>query len=220
MVIHAAKHHGVSAVGITISKEQAELAEKRVAEEGFTDRIEIRLQDYRDVQDGPFDAISSIGMFEHVGLSRLGVYFSKLRDLLKPAGRLLNHAISRPDTGRRSFGKRSFIARYVFPDGELQEVGGVASAMHKQGIEVRDVESLREHYAKTLRAWVGNLERNWKEAVALAGPERARIWRLYTAGSALSFEASRISIHQVLGVVPRSDGTSGMPKTRLGWLEA
>jgi cyclopropane-fatty-acyl-phospholipid synthase len=218
MVMHAARHHDVAAVGITISTAQAELAEKRVAEEGLTDRIEIRLQDYRDVDDGPYDAISSIGMFEHVGIAQLERYFSKLRDLLRPAGRLLNHAISRPEAGA-GFDKKTFISRYVFPDGELQEVGSVASAMHKQGIEVRDVESLREHYAKTLRAWVANLERNWDRAVDLAGSARARIWRLYAAGSALSFEAGRISIHQVLGVKPGSGGASGMPPTRRRWFE-
>jgi cyclopropane-fatty-acyl-phospholipid synthase len=218
MVLHAVKHHDVSAVGITIASEQAELAAKRIANEGLSERIEIRLQDYRDVRDGPYDAISSIGMFEHVGLSQLGRYFSTLVGLLSPKGRLLNHAISRPDPSRSGFDKRSFIGRYVFPDGELQEVGGVVTAMHKAGLEVRDVESLREHYAKTLRTWVANLERNWDRAVDLVGAARARIWRLYTAGSALSFEAGRISIHQVLGVKPAADGRSGMPPTRLGWL--
>jgi cyclopropane-fatty-acyl-phospholipid synthase len=218
MVLHAVKHHGVTAVGITISNEQAELAEKRVANEGLRDRIEIRLQDYRDVADGPFDAISSIGMFEHVGLSQLGRYFSKLYELLAPAGRLLNHAISRPDPSTSGFDRKSFIYRYVFPDGELQEVGGVVTAMHHSGLEVRDVESLREHYAKTLRHWVANLERSWKRAVDLVGAERARIWRLYTAGSALAFEAGRINIHQVLGIKPASSGQSRMPATRLNWV--
>jgi cyclopropane-fatty-acyl-phospholipid synthase len=219
MVIHAVRNRDVSAVGVTISTAQAEFAEKRVAEEGLSDRIEIRLQDYRDVDDGPYDAISSIGMFEHVGMAQLERYFSKLRELLEPAGRLLNHAISRPAVGPRP-DKKTFISRYVFPDGELQEVGSVASAMHKQDIEVRDVESLREHYAKTLRAWVANLERSWERAVDLAGSSRARIWRLYTAASALGFEAGRISIHQVLGVKPGPRGSSGMPPTRRGWFEA
>jgi cyclopropane-fatty-acyl-phospholipid synthase len=218
MVIHAAKNHGVSAVGVTLSDKQAELAEKRVAEEGLADRIDIRLQDYRDVNDGPFDAISSIGMFEHVGMNQLERYFSKLRELLAPVGRLLNHAISRPDPSRPGFDKKSFIARYVFPDGELQEVGRVTTAMHDQHFEVRDVESLREHYARTLRRWVANLEGHWERAVSLVGPERARIWRLYTAGSALSFEAGRINVHQVLGIKPGRDGASGMPGTRAPFL--
>jgi cyclopropane-fatty-acyl-phospholipid synthase len=212
MMVHAAENYGVEAVGITLSKPQHDLAAKRVAEAGLADRIEIRLQDYRDVGDGPYDAISSIGMFEHVGVSQLGHYFDAIRALVAPGGRFLNHAISRPP-GRARFDRSSFIARYVFPDGELQEVGTVVSAMQAHGFEVRDVESLREHYAFTLRAWVGNLERSWDEAVALAGLNRARIWRLYMAGSAVGFEAGRINVHQVLGVVP-VQGASGMPLTR------
>lgn len=217
MVLHAAKHHGVSAVGITISTKQAELAEKRVANEGLGDWVQIRLQDYRDVSDGPFDAISSVGMFEHVGPVELERYFAKLQTLLSPTGRLLNHAISRSDPAKTGIDKTSFISRYVFPDGELQEVGQVVTGMQKLGLEVRDVESLREHYARTLRAWVANLEANWEPAVNLAGIEKARIWRLYTAGSALGFEAGRINVYQVLGVKPGDEGSSGMPATRRGW---
>ncbi|MBA3431648.1 MAG: class I SAM-dependent methyltransferase [Actinobacteria bacterium] len=213
MVIHAALHHGVSAVGITISENQAELAAKRVAEAGVGNLVEIRLQDYRDVPDGPFDAISSIGMFEHVGLAQLGRYFDTLRRLLKPKGRLLNHAISRPDPSDGTFDRGSFVSRYVFPDGELHEVGHVVSAMQRQGLEVRDVESLREHYALTLRRWVGNLNGDWERAMQLAGAPRARIWRLYMAGAALGFEAGRISVHQVLAVKSQA-GDSGMPRSR------
>jgi cyclopropane-fatty-acyl-phospholipid synthase len=213
MVLHAARRHGVQVVGITISEAQADAAAKRVAEAGLTHRIEIRLQDYRDVSDGPFDAISSIGMFEHVGLRGLSAYFTNLSSLLAPRGRLLNHAISKP-SGKAGFNKNSFIPRYVFPDGELQEVGRVVTAMQELGLEVRDVESLREHYARTLRAWVANLEAEWDRAVELAGPARARIWRLYMAGSALGFEAGRINIHQVLAVKPDPGGASGMPPTR------
>lgn len=217
MVVHAAVHHGVSAVGVTLSRAQADLAAKHVAERGLTDRIEIRLLDYRDLREEPFDAISSIGMFEHVGLKELGRYFEVLEGLLRPQGRLLNHAISRP-SGEPGFDRRSFVARYVFPDGELQEVGSVVSAMQAHGLEVRDVESLREHYARTLRHWVGNLEGAWEEAVRLAGLGRAKVWRLYMAGSALGFESSRINVHQVLGVKPDPRGTSGMPPTRSSYL--
>ena len=159
MVVHAAANHGVRAVGVTLSRRQAEWAEKAVAEAGLADRVEIRYQDYRDVRDGPFDAISSIGMFEHVGLSQLRVYFGGLRRLLRPGGRLLNHGIARPpNAGRTRFQPNSFIDRYVFPDGELHELGSVVSTMQGTGFEVRHVESLREHYALTLRAWVRNLE--------------------------------------------------------------
>ena len=213
MVLHAAQRHGVQALGITLSTEQCELARRRVEEAGLSDRVRIERRDYRDLREGGFDAISSIGMFEHVGLSRLAEYFRDLRVLLKPGGRLLNHGISRPP-GRSRFERRSFIERYVFPDGELHEVGTVVSAMQQQGFEVRDVESLREHYARTLRAWVRNLEADWDVAQRLVGPPRARIWRLYMAGSAVGFEAGRTSIHQVVAVRPHADGRSEMPLTR------
>jgi cyclopropane-fatty-acyl-phospholipid synthase len=218
MAIHAAREHRVTVVGITLSEPQAELASKRVVEAGYADRIEIRLQDYRDVEDGPFDGISSIGMFEHVGLSQLQDYFERLLALLPAGGRLLNHAISRSRPDRSSFEPDSFIARYVFPDGELHEVGTVITTMQRLGFEVRDVESLREHYARTLRHWVTNLQSRWDEAQRLAQAARARIWRLYMAGSALAFEAGRISVHQVLGVKPSREGGSQMPPTRTAFI--
>ena len=178
------------------------------------DRVEIRVQDYRDVTDGPFDAIASIGMAEHVGLRVLPDYGRHLRSLLRPRGRLLNHAIARrpgpPDEPSRT----SFIERYVFPDGELEPLGTMVAALEDAGLEVRDVESLREHYALTLRAWVANLERRWDEAVALTSPGRARVWRLYMAGSALAFEANRLGVNQVLAVRPDARGASGVPRTR------
>jgi cyclopropane-fatty-acyl-phospholipid synthase len=216
MAMHAARHHGARAVAITISERQAALAAQRVAEAGLESQVEIRQQDYRDVSDGPYDAISSIGMFEHVGLSRLAEYLGDLYRLLRPEGRLLNHGISRP--GPSGLARTSFINRYVFPDGELHEVGTVVSAAQAEHFEVRDVESLREHYAKTLRRWVANLEAEWDRAVRLVGPSRARIWRLYMAGSAVNFEAARTSIHQVLAVKGGAQGESGMPLTRAGLL--
>src|SRR6266540_523778 len=156
MLLHAAEHHGVQAVGVTVSKRQAELAEKRAAEAGLAGKVEVRLQDYRDVDDGPYDAVSSIGMFEHVGARQLAVYFERCHELLRPGGRLLNHAISRPAglpgstaDGRTRFARRSFIDRYVFPDGELHEVGSVVSAIQRAGFEARHMESIREHYALT-----------------------------------------------------------------------
>jgi cyclopropane-fatty-acyl-phospholipid synthase len=217
MVLHAATHYGVDAVGVTVSRRQADLAGKRIAEHGLGDRVEVRLQDYRDIDDAPYDAISSIGMFEHVGLARLAEYFGRLSELLRPEGRLLNHGISRL-TGRARFSRHSFIDRYVFPDGELHEVGTVVSAMQAQRLEVRDVESLREHYALTLRAWVANLEANWHEAQELVGPARARIWRLYMAACALNFERGACNLHHVLGVKLSGSGASGMPASRTAWL--
>lgn len=221
MARHAAEHHGATVVGVTLSRRQAEWAGEAVAEAGLADRVEIRFQDYRDVRDGPFDAISSIGMFEHVGLRNLGLYFRRLHRLLRPGGRLLNHGISRPGrpASRTRAGvpvtpprltRNSFVDRYVFPDGELHEVGAVVSTMQASGFEARHLEDLREHYALTLRAWVSNLERHWDEAVREAGAGRARIWHLYMAASALNFEAGCVLVHQVLGV-KNDRGASGMP---------
>ncbi|HPU38079.1 MAG TPA: class I SAM-dependent methyltransferase [Microthrixaceae bacterium] len=200
LVRHAARHHGVDAVGITLSRAQAEWARDRTAAEGLSDRVEIRVQDYRDIHDGPFDAVSSVGMFEHVGAARLAEYFDDVHALMTPRGRFLNHAISRPPGHAAAISPRSFVARYVFPDGELHEVGSVVTAMQAAGFEARHVEDLREHYALTLRAWVSNLEANWDRAIAAVGIRRARIWLLYMAGSALGFEGGRIGVHQVLGL--------------------
>ena len=210
MVVHAARYHGVHAVGVTLSHRQAEWARRAVREAGLEDRVEIRVRDYRDVHDGPFDAISSIGMFEHVGAARLDEYFATLLALLRPGGRLLNHGISRPGSARERprFARRGFIDRYVFPDGELHEIGDVVSRSQRAGFEARHVEGLREHYALTLRAWVRNLERSWPQAVAEVGAGRARVWLLYMAASAVNFDAGRTQIHQVLAV--RDDhGASG-----------
>jgi cyclopropane-fatty-acyl-phospholipid synthase len=216
MAIHAATHYRASVVGITISREQVEAARKRVSEAGVGDLVEIRMQDYRQLGAEQFDAISSIGMAEHVGAKRLDEYFSILHRALVPTGRLLNHAIS--SVGGSRLGRRSFVGRYVFPDGELIDVGTGVLAMERAGFEVRDVESLREHYAKTLRAWVANLEANWDAAVAAADVARARIWRLYMAGSAVGFEVGDINVHQALGVVQAASGDSAMPPTRAGWV--
>src|SRR5699024_10824887 len=173
MAMHAAAEHGANVVAVTISEEQATYARERVEQAGLADQVEIRVQDYRDVHDGPYDAISSIGMFEHVGRERMVRYLQDLHQLLRPGGRLLNHAISRPDpTVNGRISPRSFIGRYVFPDGALLEVGTVITAMQQHGFEVRDVQSLREHYALTLRAWVANLEADWDRAQRLVGPGR------------------------------------------------
>jgi len=218
MVLHAAQQYGVQAVGVTISQEQRDLATERVVDAGLGHLIEIRFQDYREVDDGPYDAISSIGMFEHVGIGQAGDYFARLVELLKPGGRLLNHAISRPEpSSKPAIDRHSFLGRYVFPDGELIEVGTIVSTMQSLGLEVRDVESLREHYGRTLRAWVDNLEDNWDEAIRLVGPARARIWRLYMAGTAVGFEENRTNVHQVLAVLSDEKGRSHLPPTR-EWL--
>jgi cyclopropane-fatty-acyl-phospholipid synthase len=216
LVIHAAREYGVEAVGITLSHEQAEYARKRVFDAGLSERVDIRVQDWRDLTDDPFDAVASIGMAEHLGAERWGDYTRALHDLLVPGGRLLNHQIvRRPGKGRAG---RTFIDAYVFPDGELLPIGEVVTAIETGDFEVRDVENLREHYARTLRSWVTNLEAEWDRAVALAGQGRARVWRLYMTGSALSFDAGRIGVAQVLAVRRHADGTSGLPNTRSAWL--
>lgn len=216
LVLHAAQHYGVRAVGITLSGEQAELATKRVAEAGLSDQVEIRVEDYRDVADGPYDAIASVGMAEHVGTEKYARYAGGLYGLLRPGGRLLNHQIARRPGPSHS--GPTFISSYVFPDGELAPIGTTISVLEDAGFEVRDVEALREHYARTLRCWVANLDDRWDEAVRLAGEGRARVWRVYMAGSALSFEANRIGVNQVLAVRPTATGASGMPLTRSEWL--
>jgi cyclopropane-fatty-acyl-phospholipid synthase len=215
MAMHAAAEHGASVVGITLSPAQAELAQQRVADAGLGSQVEIRIQDYRDLRGETFDAIASIGMFEHVGARRMPEYFETLARLLRPGGRLLNHAIS--SVGGSKLSGRSFVGRYVFPDGELIDVADVVRAMERVGLEVRDVESLREHYSSTLRAWVHNLDDSWDRAVALVGARRARVWWLYMTVSANGFDDGGLSIHQVLGVMPGPDGESGMPRTRDGW---
>ncbi len=215
MALHAARHYDATVVGVTLSAPQAELAGLRVKEAGLDGQVEIRLQDYRDLRGERFDAISSIGMFEHVGAEKMRAYFGTLHALLADGGRLLNHAIS--VVGGSRMARDSFIGRYVFPDGELIDVGDVVLGMERAGFEVRDVESLREHYVRTLRAWVENLETNWDTAVAEVGSQRARVWHLYMAASANGFEDGGISLHQVLGVKTGANGESYMPPTRRAW---
>jgi cyclopropane-fatty-acyl-phospholipid synthase len=234
LLIQAAANYGVEGVGITISPAQARLARARVEAAGLSDRIEIRLQDYREIVDGPFDAISSVGMFEHVGRAGTTAYLERLNALLAEGGRLLHHAIARPvvmgaderPDRRRAALRRvrvalgsavpsridsQLIKRYVFPDGELHEVGGIVTMVHETGFEVRHLESLREHYALTLRRWVANLGANWDEAVAEVGERRARVWLLYMAACAVGFERHWTEIHQTLAVKPVGGMASRYP---------
>ncbi|MDX2378589.1 MAG: cyclopropane-fatty-acyl-phospholipid synthase family protein [Acidimicrobiia bacterium] len=214
MAIHAATTYDVDVVGVTISDEQADYARRRVADLELEDRIEIRIQDYRLVADGPFDAISSIGMAEHVGRKRMVEYFRSVHRQVRPGGRILNHAIA--SMGGARLGRRSFMARYVFPDGELLDLATTIASMESAGFEIRDVENLREHYARTLRCWVANLEENWDAAVGEVGERRARVWRLYMSGCINGFNDGGFELQQTLGV--KSDGQpSGFPPTRAGW---
>jgi len=211
MVIHAAREYGARALGVTLSAQQAAWAQAVIERAGLSKLAEVRHLDYRDVPEAGFDAVSSIGLTEHIGKADLPSYFAFLYAKLKPGGRLLNHCITRPDNTEPAIRKGGFINRYVFPDGELEGPGYLISHMHDAGFEVRHEENLREHYAKTLAAWCANLDAHWNQAVTEVGPGTARVWRLYMAGSRLWFDRNHIQLHQVLGVRLAPDGTSGMP---------
>jgi cyclopropane-fatty-acyl-phospholipid synthase len=211
MVRHAAREYGVQALGVTLSKQQASWAQRAIEEQGLSGLAEVRHLDYRDVAEGDFDAVSSIGLTEHIGQAQLPGYFSFLLGKLRPEGRLLNHCITRPDNQGPARVAGGFINRYVFPDGELEGPGFLLSLMNDTGFEVRHEENLREHYALTLAGWCANLDAHWDEAVAEVGEGTARVWRLYMAGSRLGFERNVVQLHQILGVKLGADGQSGMP---------
>jgi cyclopropane-fatty-acyl-phospholipid synthase len=216
MVIHAAKHYGVRALGVTLSKQQAEYGQRAIERAGLTSTAEVRFADYRDVAEDGFDAISSIGLTEHIGKANLPAYFRLLHSKLRPGGRLLNHCITRPTNGEGSrLDPNGFTNRYVFPDGELESIGHITTVMQDNGFEVRHVEDFREHYAKTLAAWCANLDANWDEAVREAGLGRARVWALYMASSRLGFEVNHIELHQALGV--KTVGGEAMMPLRPDW---
>jgi len=210
MVRHAAREYGVKALGVTLSEQQAAWAQRAIQDAGLADLAEVRHLDYRDVPETAFDAVSSIGLTEHIGKAQLPAYFSFLHRKLKPGGRLLNHCITRPDDSEpaRAGG---FINRYVFPDGELEGPGHLVSQMNSGGFEIRHEENLREHYAMTLAGWCANLDAHWDEAVAEVGQGTARVWRLYMAGSRLGFERNVVALHQILGVKLDAEARSGMP---------
>jgi cyclopropane-fatty-acyl-phospholipid synthase len=200
LVLRAAERFGAHCVGITLSRNQHELACERVRQAGLQDRIEIRLQDYRDVTDGPFDRITSVGMFEHVGLAQLPAYFRRMRELLAPEGWAMNHGITStdPQDGETRKGGGSFIERYVFPRGELPHIGTVLRTMQEGGLESYDVENLRRHYARTLGLWSEAFEARAERIRCLVDEKRWRIWRVYLAGCAWAFEHDEIALFQVL----------------------
>jgi cyclopropane-fatty-acyl-phospholipid synthase len=211
MVRHAAREYGVKALGVTLSAQQAAWGQQAIEREGLSGLAEVRHLDYRDVPETSFDAVSSIGLTEHIGKAQLPGYFAFLLGKLKPEGRLLNHCITRPDNAGPAHVAGGFINRYVFPDGELEGPGHLVSVMNSAGFEIRHEENLREHYAKTLAAWCANLDAHWDEAVAEVGQGTARVWRLYMAGSRLGFDRNVIQLHQILGVKLTAEGASGMP---------
>jgi cyclopropane-fatty-acyl-phospholipid synthase len=209
MVRHAAREYGVRALGVTLSREQASWAQQAIKEEGLDDLAEVRFMDYRHVEETDFDAISSIGLTEHIGVKNYPSYFGFIRDHLRPQGRLLNHCITRYDNVNRSTG--AFIDRYVFPDGELIGSGRIITEVQNAGLEVQHEENFRAHYARTLAGWCRNLVDNWDACVAEVGEGTARVWGVYMAGSRLAFERNEIQLHHVLATRTDPDGSSGYP---------
>ncbi len=208
MVRYAARR-GVHVLGVTLSRQQALWAQKAIADEGLADRAEVRHSDYRDVTESGFDAVSSIGLTEHIGVRNYPAYFGFIKDRLRTGGMLLNHCITRPHNKRQETG--AFIDRYVFPDGELTGSGRIVTEVQDSGLEVLHEENLREHYALTLAGWCRNLVENWDECVAEVGEGTARVWGLYMAGSRLGFERNDIQLHHVLAVKTDEQGRNDRP---------
>ncbi len=214
LVIHAARHYGVHAQGVTLSSQQLKIARERIDEAGLADRVSVELMDYRDLPgDALYDKVASVGMFEHVGLKNLPVYFATVNRLLKPRGLFLNHGITHDTEGWQPNVSTEFINRYVFPDGQLDTISNVQRAMERAKFEIADVEGLRQHYAMTLRHWVARLERNRALALQYVNEATYRVWRLYMSACALQFESGEIGIYQILAN-KRSAGIPDLPLTR------
>ncbi len=213
LVIHAARHFGVQAHGITLSQRQLELARERIREAGLVDRVTVELRDYRELPgDGAYDKIASVGMFEHVGLQNLPTYFSNVHRLLTDTGLFLNHGITHDVEGWNRGLSSIFINRYVFPDGQLDTVSNIQRVMERAQFEIHDVEALRRHYALTLRHWVARLEGAHAQALAHVSESTYRVWRLYMAACALEFESGEIGVYQILA--SKRGTTPTLPLTR------
>jgi cyclopropane-fatty-acyl-phospholipid synthase len=218
LICHAAQHYGVQAHGITLSQEQHDYAQQKIDELGLSDRVTVEICDYAD-HVGHYDKISSVGMSEHIGTANYPRYFEKINSLLRDRGLVLNHAIARRAKATKRQAKkirpeRKFLLKYIFPGSELIPVGTTTDTLENTGFEVHDVESLREHYALTLKYWSKNLTANKEEAIRLVGPERYRLWAAYMTGGSVGFTAGSIKIYQVLASKRASKGLSGMPPTR------
>lgn len=211
LILHAAQHYGVHTTGVTLSQQQRDYIQTQIDERGLSDRVTVRLQDYREINDDPYDAMSSIEMGEHVGEGNYPTYASTMFRLLKPTGRLLLQQMSR---GKIAPGGGAFIESYIAPDMTMRQVDGTIGHLTKAGFELRDLEALREHYVRTIEAWGARLEEDWDNFLAMVGPNQARVWRLYMAGSALAFEENRMGVDQFLLVRPTEDGRSAMLPTR------
>jgi cyclopropane-fatty-acyl-phospholipid synthase len=198
LLIHAARYYGVYGHGVTLSEKQLSVARRRILEAGLEERVTVELKDYRDLQVGSFDKVASVGMFEHVGLKNLPLYFSSVHRLLKPGGLFLNHGITHSQAGWHANVATRFINRYVFPDAQLDSISHIQVLMEKADFEIEDVEALRPHYALTLRAWVARLERHRDRALEYVSEAIFRVWRLYMTVCALEFESGNVGIYQVL----------------------
>lgn len=218
LVLHAARHYGVQALGITLSEQQLAMARARIAAAGLNERVQVELRDYRDLQgEACYDKVASVGMFEHVGLKNLPGYFAKVFGLLKPKGLFLNHGITHDEEGWGQALSAKFINRYVFPDGQLDLLSNVQREMERQRFEILDVEGLRAHYALTLRHWVRSLEERHADALRHVGERTYRVWRLYMAACAMEFESGELGIYQILAsrrAPTGQDGRSQQPLTR------
>ncbi|WP_445501160.1 class I SAM-dependent methyltransferase [Microvirga sp. G4-2] len=217
LICHAAQHYGVKATGVTLAEEQAKLAREKVARLGLQDRVEILVKDFTQME-GEFDKISSIGMFEHVGIRNHPAYFRSVHRLLRPRGLYLHHTIARrAKRSERAFRKLKpeykALTRYIFPGGELDHLGMSIANLERYGFEVHDVEGWREHYQRTTRLWWENLSARRKEAEAMVGKEKTRMWLLYLAGCSLAFERAAVGVNQTL-VSKRTRGPSGLPPSR------
>jgi cyclopropane-fatty-acyl-phospholipid synthase len=217
LVIHAAQHYGVDATGITLSQPQTDLANERIAEAGLADRCRVMVRDYREVDEtAGYEALVSVGMFEHVGAAVLPAYFAQAWRLLKPGGVFLNHGIANAAAVQPRRGP-SFSDTYVFPDGELVPISTTLRTAEESGFEVRDVESLREHYALTLRHWVRRLEAQHDQALRFVDEPTYRVWRLFMSGSVHGFTTGRLNVYQTLLIRANEHRQSGLPLTRADW---
>jgi cyclopropane-fatty-acyl-phospholipid synthase len=215
LAIHAARHHGVRAHGITLSSNQLQFARARIAAAGLCDRVTVELRDYRELGgETPYDKVASVGMFEHVGLENLPLYFDTVRRVLAPGGLFLNHGITHEHSGWNRNLSTEFINRYVFPDAELDAIGNIQRCMEDAHFEIADVEGLRPHYALTLRAWVARLEQRHARALEYVSEATFRVWRLYMSASALEFESGNLGIYQILARKRGAESRSALPLTR------
>lgn len=210
LALYAAQHHGAHVVGVTLSEQQRASVQQRVDEAGLGERVLVRLQDYRDVHDGPFDAVSAIEMGEHVGRRNYPAFVRRVHGLLRPRGRVLVQQMSR----RAHPGGGPFIESFIAPDMHMRPVGQTVEIIEAAGLEVRDVHAMREHYVRTVHAWYDTFERRIEEVVGLVGEDGARVWRLYLVGGALAFEEGRMGVDQILAVRPDAGGGSGLPPVR------